>query len=178
MKTNATTLFAALGILAVAATSWADHHEELKPYTGSDALEKMKTLAGNWTGTMNMGDEKVPITMEYKITSGGSALVETVFGGTPKEMVTVYHDDDEGNLTMTHYCMLHNRPALDLVDMEGNTLSFDLSDSCSLKDSKDAHMRTLVLTINDDGSIAHRWTMWNDGKETMVNDTVFTRENS
>jgi hypothetical protein len=45
----------------------------------------------------------MPVRVEYRVTGAGSAVVETLFPGTPHEMVTVYHAR-KGVLCMTHYC--------------------------------------------------------------------------
>lgn len=63
----------------------------------------------------------------FKVTSGGSAIVETVFEGTPHEMVTVYHDNSDRQVTLTHYCMLPNQPKMILKHHSKNSLPFDLS---------------------------------------------------
>jgi hypothetical protein len=165
--------------LALASTTItrADHHE-MKPYVGSAAFEKMKSLAGTWTGTTLMDGQEMPSTIEYKVTSGGSAIVETIFAGTPKEMVTIYHDDDNGELSLTHYCMLKNRPELTLLKMDDNTMKFNLSKSCSLHGSNDPHMHSCVLTFEGDDKIVQKWAMWKDGAETMQTTVTLTRVKS
>src|SRR3989304_768334 len=56
-----------------------------------------------------------------KSTDGGSAILETLFPGTPHEMVSVYYDDG-GKLGMTHYCMLGNQPQMTLKKADGNRI--------------------------------------------------------
>ena len=91
---------------------------ELPPYEGSPALKTMKSLAGTWKGTHILHGKEVPASIEYKVSSNGSTVVETMFPGSPHEMVNVYHDKS-GKLAMTHYCSMGNQPHLDLVAMEG-----------------------------------------------------------
>ena len=82
---------------------------------GSPELEKMKNLAGTWTGTGKQANGKEdPITVTYRVTSGGSAVEETIFPGGPQEMISMYHDNN-GKLTMTHYCVLGNQPEMELT---------------------------------------------------------------
>ena len=57
------------------------------PYSGSKEYERMKQLVGVWEGTSNMGKEGQTIRVEYRLTAGGSAIVETLFPGTPEEMI-------------------------------------------------------------------------------------------
>ena len=62
------------------------------PYSGSKEFERMKQLVGVWEGTSDMGKEGEKVRVEYRLTAGGSALVETLFPGSAEEMVSVYHD--------------------------------------------------------------------------------------
>ena len=82
----------------------------------------MKSLAGTWKATVDMGGGPMPVTAQYRVTSGGSAVEERLFADTPKEMITIYHDRN-GKLALTHYCMLCNRPAMTLVKSDGKSLS-------------------------------------------------------
>ena len=45
----------------------------------SGEFERVKKLTGRWEGTMRHGDEEEPAAVEYQVTSGGSAVVETLF---------------------------------------------------------------------------------------------------
>ena len=78
-------------------------------YKGSPEFERMKTLVGSWKGKADMGQGPMEFAVEYRLVSGGSAIEERIFAGTPKEMVTMYYDD-RGKLRLTHFCMLANRP--------------------------------------------------------------------
>ena len=84
------------------------------PYTGSAEFERMKQLVGAWEGTSDMGKKGEKVRVEYRLTAGGSALIETLFPGSAEEMVSVYHDR-QGKLAMTHYCMLRNQPRMTLA---------------------------------------------------------------
>lgn len=139
-------------------------NQEMKPYQGSLEFQRMKKLAGKWIATAGMHGQPAEVDVEYKVTSGGSALVETHFTGTPKEMVSVYHDGDDGKLSMTPYCMLHNRPLLNLAEAEGNIFTFDLSESCALHGSSQPHMGALVLSFLDDGTVEQKWTLFEGGE--------------
>ena len=65
-----------------------------------EGFERMAALQGDWVGD---GPPDVPgeMTVNYKLTGGGSTLVETLFAGKPQEMVTVYTVED-GQLMLTH----------------------------------------------------------------------------
>jgi len=57
-------------------------------------LERLKALAGDWVAAED-GEmaKKGDLVSRYAVAASGSAVVETVFPGTPHEMVTVYHAD-------------------------------------------------------------------------------------
>ncbi len=59
---------------------------QFAPYTGSKEFERMKQLVGAWEGTSDMGKEGAKVRVEYRLTAGGSALVETLSPGAPEEM--------------------------------------------------------------------------------------------
>src|SRR4051812_11535892 len=105
-----------IGVLALVATatnfSLAKAGEKL---TAKAALDKLKTLAGDWKNTSKDehggGDHAGGIS--YRVTGNGSTVMETDFAGQSHEMITMYHlDGDE--LILTHYCALGNQPRLKL----------------------------------------------------------------
>src|SRR5215204_5864138 len=83
--------------------------ETAKPKQGSPEFERLKTLVGTWKGTVDMGQGPVEFVSQYRIIAAGSVIEERCFQGTPNEMVTMYYDNKDGKLAMTHYCMLGNR---------------------------------------------------------------------
>ena len=103
-----------------------------EPPAASAELARVKALAGRWIGTSSGPEsEDQPVTAEYRVTSGGSAVVETLFAGTDHEMVSVYHDRS-GRLTVTHYCMLGNQPEFALAGGAPNRLELSLAPSSDL----------------------------------------------
>src|SRR5262245_56809684 len=71
------------------------------------AFDKFKQLEGEWVGKEVSGAKGIEgdVHIKYKLTAGGSAVVETIMPGSEHEMVTVIHPDGN-NLVLTHYCML------------------------------------------------------------------------
>ena len=138
--------------------------EPPKPYTGSAEFEKMKTLTGTWKATVDMGGGPMPVTAQYRVVSGGSAIEERLFSDSPNEMVTIYHDGKDGKLALTHYCMLCNRPAMTLVKAEGRSLEFDLVKDSEIKVDSEKHMHAVTLTLDDADHLTHDWTLFEDGK--------------
>ncbi len=137
------------------------------PYSGSKEYERMKGLVGAWEGTSNMGKERQPVRVEYRLTAGGSAIVETLFPGTTEEMISVYHDTN-GKLSMTHYCMLRNQPRMKLLKTGPDRLDFMFAGGSNIDPKKDAHMHALTILFVDKDHIVQNWTYFEDGKEKGV----------
>jgi hypothetical protein len=78
---------------------------------GKAAFERLKTLAGTWQGQAGHGPADQAATVTYRVASGGSVVEETLFPGTPHEMISMYHLVD-GQLVMTHYCAMANQPRM------------------------------------------------------------------
>ncbi|HNP27857.1 MAG TPA: hypothetical protein PKK23_02350 [Nitrospirales bacterium] len=108
----------------------------------------MKQLAGSWEGVMDMGKKSQKVTAHYRVTSGGSAIVETLSEGTPHEMMTVYHDDSQKRVTLPHYCMLENQPKMTLKKSEGKTLEFELVPDSDIDAAHIEHMHAVSIIMN------------------------------
>ena len=173
MKTYTCILASVLGLWAVASLQVSA--QEQKPYVGSEAFERMKQLLGSWEGTMDMGKGPQKITASYKLTSGGSAIVETVFEGADHEMVTVYHDNSTHTLSMTHYCMLGNQPKMMLKGMEDDELVFDLATDADILVAKEPHMHSLTIGFGGNDTMTQQWTNFEGGKRHQVVQIAYTR---
>ncbi len=137
---------------------------ELPPYKGSQPFESMKSLAGHWEGAKVSDGKEEPVKVEYKVTSNGSTIVETLFPGTKYEMISVYHEKG-GKLSMTHYCSIGNQPQMDLVKAAGKDLEFNFAKSNEIDVDKEGHMHGLTLTRVDKDHLTHNWTMYKEGKD-------------
>ena len=140
--------------------------QDAPAYVGSKEFERLKSLVGKWTGKMKMDPSgpAMEITSEYRLVAGGSAIEERTFAGTPKEMITMYHDKN-GKVALTHYCMLHNQPGMILKASDENSISFDFDPACSVDPEKEMHMHSLVIKFVDDDTVEQSWSMWSDGKD-------------
>jgi hypothetical protein len=134
------------------------------PYSGSKEFERMKELAGVWEGTSNMPKEGEKVRVEYRLSSGGSSVVETLFPGKADEMISVYYDN-KGQLMMTHYCALRNQPRMKLQNADAQNLHFMFVDGSNIDPMKDAYMNSLTISIIDKDHIIQKWTVFVDGKE-------------
>jgi hypothetical protein len=153
---------AVLGALAASAAGLSSRADDgPATITARDALARLKSLAGTWTGTAGGG----PATVRYRLTGGGSAVVEELFPGTEHEMMSVYHLDGD-DLRMTHYCAAGNQPRmkLDRAASSPGALVFAFDGGSNLDPAKDAHMHEGRLVLLDAKHIEAHWTGWNDGR--------------
>ena len=148
-----------------------EHNHPAKTY--SKEFEKLKGLAGKWEGTTSDDNE---ISVEYRISSGGSVIVETLSPGSDKEMISVYHDK-AGKLTMTHYCMLGNQPQLEVIKSDEKSIVFDYSKNSQLDLSKELHMHALNISFIDPDTIVEIWTA-NDATGKQTKPTVLKLKRS
>ncbi len=146
---------------------------DMPPYRGSAAFERMKTLVGKWQGESPMMGK---MNTEFRLIAGDSVIEERFAGGTPMEMLSVYHDVN-GKLTMTHYCMLRNQPRMKLVKSTADSLTFDLAPTPGLDAAKDKHMHGATYTFLDENHFKLEGVSWENGKSTPCGPpVVFTRQ--
>lgn len=149
--------------------------EELPTHEGSKELKLIKGLVGTWTGEMDHGSGPEKVTLVYRVTAGGSAVVETFNPGSPMEMVTVYHDR-HGKLQLTHYCMLGNQPLMQLTDSSDNTISLKLAKKNSGVEAEAMYMSALTIKFDSANKIKQTWSMSNGGKEQQGPTVELTRK--
>jgi hypothetical protein len=123
-------------------------------------FEKMKTLVGDWTGK---GPEGHTIKLSYTLTSGGSALVETMDPGDHAAMTTIYHSDGD-SVMLTHYCGLANQPRM-RAKAGDKELAFAFVDATNLPSADAPHMHSLKLTMEDNDHLTQEWTFRAAGQE-------------
>jgi hypothetical protein len=155
--------FSSVAVSLLATAGWLVAAPGEKPYQGSAEFEKMKSLVGTWKGNADMGQGSKDFTVEYRLISGGSALEERIFAGTPEEMVTMYYDRN-GKLALTHYCMLANQPGMALASSDLKTMKFNFDPTCGVNSKKDMHMHSLALTFESPDTIVQNWQLFKDGK--------------
>ena len=164
-----------VAVMALAAAKAGAGMHDPQPQKGSKEFERMKTLAGVWEGTSTMmNGTGMPVRVEYRVTGAGSALVETLFPGTPHDMVTVYHDRN-GALCMTHYCALGNRPHMALKGSTADTIEMELAPGGEVDANRDTHMHALKVTFDGADRIVHEWTLFDAGKKKDVSMFTFNR---
>lgn len=146
---------------------------DMPPYQGSAAFERMKTLAGKWTGESPMMGK---MHTEFRVIAGCSVIEERFGGGTPMEMLSTYHDVN-GKLHMTHYCALRNQPQMALTKSTANSLTFDFVPTPGLNAAKEKHMHGATYTFIDANHFQMEGVAWENGKPSPCGPPViFTRK--
>ena len=142
--------------------------------TTTARFDNLKALAGDWT--MNGGDGSTAVT--YRVTAAGSAVVETLFPGTPHEMVTVY-TVDKGDLVLTHYCAEGNQPHMKAVKGgDANSIAFKFDGGGNIKSPKDGHMHEAAFAFTDADHVKSTWLYFKDGKAGETKEFSLVRKKS
>jgi hypothetical protein len=129
------------------------------------AFEKVKGLAGEWTGAVDSRDSGKAVTVVYRVTSSGNAVVETLFPGSDHEMITVYHLDGD-KLVLTHYCTVGNQPRMTLAKASTpGELSFDFAGGSNVKPKRDKHMHAMRMKFEGPNALNCEWDFFADGKK-------------
>jgi len=134
----------------------------------SPAFERLKSLAGEWTGTASgSGDMKnMPTKASIRVVSAGSAVMLTTDPGGPHEMVTLIHRDDGGVLVATHYCAAQNQPRMKArPGSDVLRITFDFVDGTNLG-AYPGRMQRLVILTPGPGRHVQEWTYRSGGKDS------------
>jgi len=158
------TLAALVGSAALAAPEAPGSSGKL----ASAAFERFRSLAGEWVAAED-GEmvKKGDLVARYALTAGGSAVVETVFPGSPHEMVTVYHADGP-DLVLTHYCVEGNQPRMRAKDTGGSRFDFAYDGGTNIDPKRDRHMHSAWLEFVGANEIRNEWTELADAKPVLV----------
>jgi hypothetical protein len=161
-----TLLFVAGAVLAASAPEEKAKAAAAKPQPPSK-LDLIKKLAGDWVEIGEDGKPTGKVVSTYRVTAGGSAVEETLFGGTPHEMITLYHLDGD-DLVLTHYCVAGNQPRMKAEKQtDPNKLVFNCDGGTNLKSENDEHMHHATLVFKDENHIQSEWLEYKDGKQVM-----------
>ncbi len=122
-------------------------------------FEAVAALEGRWIATTPYGES----VHEFKVSSGGSAIRETMATGEEHEMTNMYTLDGN-SLTMTHYCGAGNQPFMRASSLDGNRLVFDFVSVSDLKSADDHYMGAMTLVFVDEDHVQQHWTSINGGE--------------
>jgi hypothetical protein len=147
------------------------------PVRAAAAFERLKELQGTWKGWSSKGWEE---TITLQLIANGSVLAESSqFTDDPtgrNRMATMYQLDGE-RLLLTHYCEAGNTPRLVATASEGGgrTLVFTFLDGINLPSRDRGHMDKVILRLDDGGHFSSRWTWYQNGKESWLEDIRYER---
>lgn len=149
------------------------------PKPSHPAFEKLKKMEGRWFGsaTWDQSGKKsgVDFNITYRTTSGGKAVMETMFTGTPGEMVTMYFLED-GDLALVHYCSAGNQPKMKLeTERDSNVLSFRCLGGTNMTE-EDSHMHWVRLELVDADHLKGSWNSMKAGKVEWVAEAELVRQ--
>ena len=151
-----------VGLAVLVTTAFAVATEQTQMQADFDRL---KSLKGMWQGTVDHGEGPMSATVTYEVTAGDSAVVETLFLGTEREMVTVYHMDGD-QLVMTHYCMLGNQPMMGAQESAPlDTIEFQYIGGTSIKSENDPHMHKATFKFDGPDHLTADWCMYEKGEQ-------------
>jgi hypothetical protein len=146
-----------IGLVAVAASAQNKGEEKVSVVLQTPEWQKLKTLVGQWEGTMEMGGKQMPTKVEVRMTGDGSAIVHVMDKDGPHEMVTMIHPDGK-RLLATHYCAAHNQPRMAMAPAKArNQVAFQFVDGTNIGPG-DTHMTGVVFTFTDADHHEEAWT--------------------
>lgn len=128
-------------------------------------FESMKSLVGRWSGSAKSGEESWPITITYRMTSGGNAVLEDMYEGSDQEMITLYHLDG-ADLRLTHYCTAGNQPSMVLAgasETPERILAFEFDRGTNMG-PMDGHMHRATFTFVGPDHVLATWAYFEGGE--------------
>ena len=139
----------------------------------SKAFMQVKKKLGKWEGTMTQGltGAVFDVSYEFKLTSGGNTITETLVEDGV-EMLTTYSDDD-GQLVIKHYCGLGTEPIFEVDKLTGKSMSIKLDQSKSnLHAEHESFVTNMKWTMKSKDSMSFENTVMLDGEPTKNKATL------
>ncbi|MBJ6763505.1 hypothetical protein JGU66_22280 [Myxococcaceae bacterium JPH2] len=124
------------------------------------AFHQLTTLVGIWEGKFEDGR---PHSVTYRLTAGGTTLVETWALGPGRESLTLYHLDGDA-LVADHYCPQGNTPRLQLAKGSStDKLSFVFRDGTNLQIKDKSHQHAFWVSLGGKDSFIRSETYVKNG---------------
>jgi hypothetical protein len=147
-------------IAGLAATSLAGAQETAP---AASAFDRFKALTGEWIDVDGAAGPKGAVLATYRLTGGGSAVVETLFPGARHEMTTIYHRDGN-DMVLTHYCAGGNQPRMRARTVKANTVAFEFDGGTNFDPARDSHMHDATIEFLGKDEIRAEWRSWDKGQ--------------
>ena len=119
----------------------------------SAAFKQVQKKLGKWEGRMTQGltGAVIDVSYEWKLTSGGNTITETLVEDGV-EMLTTYSDDN-GELVVKHYCALGTQPVFSVSSVSDTELALALDGSANdLHAEHESFVTSMKWTMQDDDS--------------------------
>ncbi len=163
--------------LLLGALCLSGHAVDRDPPTDADVptLDAVKALEGRWYAVDEDGRATEEVVSTYRVTAAGSAVLETLFPGTDKEMLTVYHQDGE-QLVSTHYCVQGNQPSyVARAGEQPGDLVYECRTLAGAESHDEAHMHRGVVSFSGPDRYRTTWHMVEDGEVLYSADFTVVR---
>ena len=123
----------------------------------SAAFQQVEKKLGKWEGKMTQGltGKVIDVSYEWRLTSGGNTITETLVEDGV-EMLTTYSDND-GELVVKHYCALGTKPVFSVSSVSDTELALALDESGN---NLHAEHESFVTSM--------KWTMQGDDGDSML----------
>jgi len=123
--------------------------------TPEAVFKQLTSLVGSWEGKFPDGRTH---SVSYKLTAGGTVLVETWTLSPSRESMTLYHMDGT-DLMATHYCPQGNQPRLQFVQgSDPDKISFQFRDGTNLQNKEASHQYAFWIMLLGKNSFARSET--------------------
>ena len=131
---------------------------------GESVMEKLARLQGDWIMLDENGAETDMIGSTFRLTAGGSVLVEVMGPDEGFEMFNMFHADGE-RVLMTHYCAAGNQPRMEVKATDDeNRLELQFESVTNLASPGANHMHQAEYIFRGDDRLTTRWWSMQDGK--------------
>ena len=146
------------GVMVAVSTHAADEPVVIGEVTmpaveNSAAFEQVEKKLGKWEGKMTQGltGAVIDVSYEWRLTSGGNTITETLVEDGV-EMLTTYSDDN-GELVVKHYCALGTQPVFSVSSVSDTELELALDESANdLHAEHESFVTSMKWTMQDDDS--------------------------
>ena len=125
----------------------------------SAAFKQVGKKLGKWEGKMTQGATGaiIDVSYEWRLTSGGNTITETLVEDGV-EMLTTYSDDN-GELVVKHYCALGTQPVFSVSSVSDTELALALDESANdLHAEHESFVTSMKWTMQDDDNNAMLFT--------------------
>ena len=140
---------------------------EMPEVQNSNAFNQVKKKLGKWEGKMIQGltGAVYDVSYEFKLTSGGNTITETIVEDGV-QMLTTYSDND-GELVIKHYCVLGTEPIFEVNTLSKKIIAIKLDQSKSnLHAEHESFVTDMKWTMNSKDSMTFEATVMFDGELT------------